>query len=119
MEIKATFQMQQAESFGINLIDDQGEHPLAFDFHTQQLSMGDQTARLQFTKEADPIELHIFVDHSVIEVFINQREVFTTTFYFKLAGHHPLKIEPFVRQGKGNFTIDVWKLNAAKMSAGA
>jgi sucrose-6-phosphate hydrolase SacC (GH32 family) len=98
------------------LIDDQGEHPLTFDFHTHQLSMGDQTARLQFTKDVDQIELHIFVDHSVIEVFINRREVFTTTFYFKLAENHPLKIVPFIRQGKGKFTVNSWKLNAAEMS---
>ena len=116
MEIKATFQMQQAESFGFSFIDDEGEHPLTFDFHTHQLSMGDQTARLQFTEKADRIELHTFVDHSVIEIFINQREVFTTTFYFKLAEHHALKIAPFVRQGKGKLMIDSWKLSAAEMS---
>jgi len=76
--------------------------------------MSDQTAQLQFTKEAEQIELHVFVDHSVIEVFINQREVFTTSFYFKLAEHHALKIAPYISQGKGKFTIDAWKLNAAQ-----
>jgi beta-fructofuranosidase len=115
MEIKATFQLQQAESFGFNFIDDEGEHPLTFNYQSHELSMGGQTAQLQFTKDAYQIELHLFVDHSVIEVFINQREVFTTTFYAKLDEYHDLKIVPFITQGKGKYTIDVWKLDPAQI----
>ena len=116
LEIKATYQMQQAESFGFRFIDDDGEHKLAFDFQSHILKMGDQQAQLQFTKDADQIEFHIFVDHSVVEIFINQREVFTMTFYSKLAENHVLKISPFITQGKGKFTIEVWKLEAAKIT---
>jgi sucrose-6-phosphate hydrolase SacC (GH32 family) len=78
--------------------------------------MGDQQAALQFTRDAEKIELHLFVDHSVIEVYINQREVCTLTFYPKLAENHRLKISPFVNNGLGKFSIDVWKLDSASMT---
>jgi beta-fructofuranosidase len=116
VEIKAQFQMGRAESFGFRFIDDLGEHDLVFDFQSHILEMGDQQAHLQFTRGADEIELHIFVDHSVIEVFINGREVFTTIFYPKLAENHALKISPFVSKGVGRFSMDVWKLEAAQMT---
>ncbi len=90
---------------------------MVFDFQSHILTMGDQQAHLQFTRDADQIELHIFVDHSVIEIFINQREVFTATFYPKLSEHHALKITPFINKGgMGKFSMDVWKLDAAQMT---
>ncbi len=113
VEIKAVFQMQEAESFGFKLIDDEFEHELAFDFQTHRLQLGDDYADLQFTRDSDQIELHIFVDYSVIEIFINEREAFTTLFYPKLAETHALKIAPFVKNGRGQFSIDIWKLAEA------
>jgi hypothetical protein len=52
----------------------------------------------------------------VIEIFINQREVFTITFYPKLGENHALKISPFINKGVGKFSIDVWKLDAADIT---
>jgi beta-fructofuranosidase len=116
LEIKARFQMRQADSFGFTFIDDDGDYPLTFDFHSHRLWMGDQQADLQFTRGEDLIELHIFVDHAVIEIFVNQWEVFTMTFYPNLAENHALKIAPFIKNGLGKFQMDVWKLNPAKIT---
>lgn len=116
VEIKARYRMDEAESFGFKLIDDEDEHELAFDFQTHSLQFGDDFANPQFTRDYDQIELHIFVDYSVIEIFINQREAFTTLFYPKLAKNHALKIAPFIKNGRGEFSLDVWKLTEAQVT---
>jgi beta-fructofuranosidase len=116
IEIKANFQLQQAESLGFRLLDDEKEYELIFDYQSHILRFGDQWAQLQFTRNSDRIEFHIFVDRSVIEIFINQREVFTITFYPKLGENHALKISPFINKGVGKFSMDVWKLDAADIT---
>jgi beta-fructofuranosidase len=115
IEIKGIYQMAEVESFGFRFTDDDGEHSLIYNYQEHILKMGDQQTKLQFTPGADKIELHLFVDHSIIEVFINQREVFTLTFYPKLDHHNALKISPFIINGRGKYSIDVWKLNKAEI----
>ncbi len=115
VEIKARYQFQVAELFGFKLIDDEDEHALVFDFQTHRLQFGKDYADLQFTRDSDQVELHIFVDHTVIEIFINEREVYTTLFYPKLAETHALKISPFAKNAKGRFSMDVWKLAEASI----
>jgi beta-fructofuranosidase len=113
VEIKAKYRLKEAESFGFKLIDDEDEHELAFDFQSHRLQLGDDFADLQFTRDSDQIELHIFVDYCVIEIFINCRETFTTLFYPQLAETHALKISPFIKNGRGEFSVNVWKLAEA------
>jgi len=113
VEILARYKLEEAESFGFMLIDDENKHELAFDFQTHRLQLGDDFADLQFTQDADQIELHIFVDYCVIEIFINNRETFTTLFYPQLAETHALKISPFIKDGLGEFSIDIWKIAEA------
>ena len=108
--------MEEAESFGFRLIDDEDEHELIFDYQTHRLQLGKDFADLQFMRDSDQIELHIFVDYSVIEIFINGRETLTTLFYPQLAETHALKIAPSVKNAKGEFSIDVWKLAEAPVS---
>lgn len=115
-EIKAYFDLDQAEAFGFKLIDDDNEHLIRFDFPASRLQVLDEPAQLQFVPETGPLEVHLFVDHSVIEIFINQREVFTAAFRPKLAETHTLKIVPFVNQGQGRFWLDAWRLEEAPVA---
>jgi beta-fructofuranosidase len=116
LEIKARYELQQADAIGFSFIDDEGQHDLVYGFDSNSMVFGKHQAMLQFVQSDEPIELHIFVDHAVIEIYINQREVFTTTFYPKLAGNHTLKISPFIKNGVGRFFLDVWKLETATMT---
>ena len=110
IEIKARFELQQAQSFGFRLIDDDDEHELAFDYPAETLQAFGEQIQLQFTRGAERIDLHIFIDHSVVEIFINQREAFTTVFGPQLADTHTLKVAPFVKQAQGRFAVDFWRL---------
>ncbi len=110
IEIKARFELQAAESFGLILSDDEGEHKIALDFPTQTITVLDESARLEFPPGAGATDLHVFIDQSVIEVFVNGREVFTKAFAPQLAENHALRSAPFVLKGKGHFSAEFWKL---------
>jgi sucrose-6-phosphate hydrolase SacC (GH32 family) len=56
------------------------------------------------------LDLHIFIDKSVVEIFINGRETFTTVFYPKLGSNNALKIAPFFIRAQGGVEIDFWTL---------
>jgi beta-fructofuranosidase len=110
VEIKATFEMQEAESLGFKLIDDKQEYRITLDFPARTLQVIGESAQLQFVEDSAPLDLHIFIDHSAIEIFINGQEAFTTVFYPKLAETHALKISPFIINGRGKFSVEFWSL---------
>jgi sucrose-6-phosphate hydrolase SacC (GH32 family) len=116
IELKARFEVEKAESFGFKIFDDQGEILIRFDFPVRHLRVGDELARLQFVSKTGPLDVHIFVDHSVVEVFINEREAFTAAFRPVLTATQTLKIAPFISQGTGLFTMDVWNLAEAPVT---
>jgi hypothetical protein len=55
--------------------------------------------------------MHIFIDKSVIEVYSNWSECFSTVFHITLPNKNSrLKLIPFVSGGQGKYSIDVWEL---------
>jgi len=116
LEIKAYFDLEQAHAFGFKLIDDENEYLVRFDFPTRKVQVFDEQAQLQFVPKTGPLEAHLFIDHSVLEIFINQREVFTAAFRPQLAETHALRIALFVDQGKGSFWLDVWRMVEAPVA---
>jgi len=110
VEIKAKFKLASAESVGFKLIDDEGEHQIAYNFGTHTLQAVNEDAKLQFIDGNFELELHIFIDKSVIEVFINRKETFTTIFYPNLGKNNALKIAPFFVKAQGTVEIDFWTL---------
>jgi beta-fructofuranosidase len=111
VEIKAKFRLDTAESVGFKLIDDDGEYKIVYHFTTQTLQAVSETAKLQFANDHNELDLHIFIDKSIIEIFINQKEMFTTIFYPKLGENNALKIAPFFVKAQGTVEIDFWTLD--------
>lgn len=57
----------------------------------------------------EPVQLRVFVDHSVIEVFVNERVCFAVRVY--PTRPDSLGLRPFARGGQPRFTrLDVWEL---------
>jgi beta-fructofuranosidase len=115
IEIRARFEVEKAASYGFKILDDENEYWIAFEPASHQLQVLTETAELQFVEDGSPLELHIFIDHSVIEVYINEREVFTVNLQPVLADNHSLKIEPFIDGGKGLLEMDIWQLTEARL----
>jgi beta-fructofuranosidase len=116
VEIKAHFMLDAVQRCGFRLMDDEDAHLIAYDGKSHTLDVFGVTAQLQFVAPRELLELHVFVDSSVVEIFINQREVFTAHFTPVLAENHALKIAPFIENGIGKFSVDIWKLDPAQFN---
>jgi hypothetical protein len=63
-------------------------------------------------KEGEPLELHVFVDHSVVEVFVDGREAFSTRVFPTLESS--TAIDLFAEGGVATAEqVDVWQMNDA------
>jgi beta-fructofuranosidase len=78
LEIKATFPAGPASIAGFILKDDEHEYPLTVDFKTGDMHVLNEMHRLERFSPSEVLTLHVFIDHSVVEVFINERESFST-----------------------------------------
>ena len=112
VEIKAKFRLDSAESAGFKLMDDDREHEIAYNYATRTLQAIHETTKLQFLDGDNELDFHIFIDKSVIEIFINCKETFTTIFYPKLGENNALKIAPFFIRAQGSVEIDFWTLDS-------
>jgi beta-fructofuranosidase len=112
VEILAEFDLQTAKAVGFKLIDDDDEHLIQFDFETGTLQAVKEQAQLEFTGNSNQLKLHIFIDKSVIEIFINDRETLTATFHPKLGENNALKIAPFFANAQGTINLDFWTIQS-------
>jgi beta-fructofuranosidase len=78
-EIKVNFQpAQHTSTVGLILEDNEHEYPLTVDLVSGGLHVLREKRRLEQFNPAEPLSLHIFIDHSVVEVFVNERECLAT-----------------------------------------
>ena len=70
-----------------------------------------RNAPLEITP-GEPIQLHVFLDNSVVEVFVNGRITLSSRIYPTLS--ESLGVAVFARNGRITITsLDIWRLNAA------
>ncbi len=112
VEIVAEFELDAADSVGFILSDDEDEYPIRFDFETNTLQALSEQAQLEFRGDPGQLKLHIFIDKSVIEIFVNECETFTTTFHPILGENNALKIAPFFANAQGTITLDFWTMKS-------
>ena len=118
VEIKAKYDLEKVDVVGFNLIDDEDEFSIEIDFHSRLITAIDEQAQLQFFPKTPQFNLHIFIDKSILEIFINNRETLTTTFYPRLKENNALKISPFYIRAKGKIQIDFWTLRGSSSDVG-
>jgi beta-fructofuranosidase len=79
LEIKVNFQSTaSASTVGLILKDAEREYPLTVDLASGEMCVLHEKRKLEQFKPAELLKLHIFIDHSVVEVFVNERESLTT-----------------------------------------
>ena len=84
LEIIAKFELINAESFGFKLFqsaDKQIEERIEFDTTDYFLRVGKEKGKLSSLKGEKQLSFHIFIDKSVVEIFINNRECLTNRIY--------------------------------------
>ncbi len=111
LEIAAEIDVQNAQKFGIDLFcssDFKEKTRLCFDQIQNRLYLGRDSGFFALDKASKILKLHLFLDKSVIEVFINSRECITAFVRPQLSD---LGIGIFSYGGTANFkSIDIWEI---------
>jgi beta-fructofuranosidase len=108
IEIKVNYQPGGPGSVvGLILKDDQQEYPLTVDLASGELRVLHEKRMLEQFNPTEPSNLHVFIDHSVVEVFVNERESLTTWLRPVLAKNSSWTIRLLCPASK----IEAWQLS--------
>ena len=94
IEVKATFTANGKFTVGFLLQDDVHEYPVTVNFATGEIRVLNEKRKLERFDSSEPLTLHIFIDHSVVEVFINERECLSTWLRPILSEYNTWRIRP-------------------------
>ncbi len=114
LEICAKFEFGDVASFGFKLFQsseyDQGEI-IEFDALNCKIRAGKEVGKLKSVEGKKLVDFHVFVDKSVIEIFINNQECLTSRIYPKDNNSNLFKI--FAKNGKVKLqSLDLWTLKS-------
>ena len=128
MEIQATFYPEDTKQFGFILCKnpDNSEYSrIYYDVESRELVI-DQTHSslrnsipLKIRKDAynldltKPVKIHLFVDGSVVEGFINGEDAFTTRIF--PLNEKSAQVGLFSDGNSSEVEVDIWKLDSAKV----
>ena len=116
LEIIATFEPGDAKTFGVKLrVSEDGSQftRVYFDtaggtFAVDGQALG-QHPQQSYVKSGDPVTLHIFLDRSIVEVYVNGMAQTARTF----PGPGCLGVEVFSEGGKAEVkTLDIWEMKS-------
>lgn len=96
--------------FGVMLEDGTNSYPILLDVSRKTLTCINEEAKLERLNTVSKLCLHIFIDHSVVEVFINYHDAMTTWFRPNLKPGESLRLQPVGEANSKEFEVDVWKL---------
>jgi len=108
LEIKVNYQRaDSASTVGLILKDDEHEYPLIVDLASGVLDVLNEKHKLEQFDPTQPLNLHIFIDHSVVEVFVNKRESLSTWLRPTFASGGTWKVRLLSPANK----IEAWQLS--------
>lgn len=112
LEIIAEFEINNATSFGFKIFqskDNEKGKMIGYNVEKNQLWAGKERGKIDLLDEQKYIKLHIFIDKSVIEIFLNYRECLTSRIYPTSEASD--FIDVFATNGTVNLrSLDIWKL---------
>jgi beta-fructofuranosidase len=110
LEIQATFEPGGAQAVGIALFDGAPQADILYDAKAGVLRCKDQSAPFRLA-DGETLDLRVFVDGSVVEVFGNRRVCLTERIYPAAAQN--MKVGLMARGGQATARkLDVWKLGS-------
>ena len=110
LEILAELELGNSESVGIHLRrSDDGQRAVTIRYDGQNLDVDGTTFPFQLAEDEKTLKLHVFLDKSLMEVFINDgRETVTRAIYPE---EQDLGIELFGSAGSARLrALDVWQM---------
>ena len=113
LELIASFKLSGNEIFGFNLfIEEQKETAkIEYDVNKSKIMVGNENGRLNKNHDSNNIKFHIFIDKSVIEVFIDYQECITSRIYF--ASEKSNRFSIYSKQGSITLKqLDIWDIKS-------
>ncbi len=117
VELSITVQPTDADDFGLRVFCDEegGGMPIHYLSNDKVLAVGNARAPLEL-KQGEVLELTIFLDRDMVEVFANDRQAITTG---QRGGSEKTGIELFSKGGPMEATVRGWKMRSIYQSAPA
>jgi len=111
LELITTFKLSGNEIFGFNLfLEEQKEGgKIEYNACKSKVTVGSEIGKLNKTYNCDNMKFHIFIDKSVVEVFINYQDCITSRIYFSSKKSNGFSI--YCKQGPLSLKkLDIWTL---------
>lgn len=111
LEIIAKFTAGTAQSFGLNLRQsDDGQNAVTIRYTADNLNVAGTDVPVQLDGRTRELKLHIFLDKSVLEVFVNDGSTAVTRVDYP--GQHDQNISIFAENGTATLeSLDAWQMN--------
>ena len=114
LEIIAKFELINAEAFGFKLFqsaDNQIGDLIEFDTKDYFIRVGKEKGKLSSLKGEKQLSFHIFIDKSVVEIFINNKECLTSRIYPKTQTCNVFDI--YASNGDAKLkSLDLWTIKS-------
>ena len=116
LEIAIEFELLDAKSFGIQLFNSDSKsinqaESIGYDQSNKILWSGKDKVNFILENNSKKLNLHIFIDNSIIEVFANHRECITGQIISKR--NLPFNIDLFTTGGKVKVnSLDIWEIKS-------
>ena len=111
LEIIAKFQSGDAEAFGLKVRESEsGEEAVALRYSDGSLNVAGTDVPVTLDGPVKELKLHIFLDKSVVEVFINGG--ITAVTRVEYPGENDLGVSVFAENGKATLkSVEAWEMN--------
>ncbi len=112
IELVAEFDPGDAKAFGLKLrCSKDGTNALVVRHHREKLTIGGADVPIPLGNEPRRLKLHVFLDKSVMEVFVNDGRACVTQVVYP--GPNDLGLEVFAEGGRATLlSLDVWQISS-------
>lgn len=110
LELRVRYELAGSDTCGFEIRSGPSRHRLTIDLRRSTIASGAETASFSFPIDPSGLEIRAFLDASLLEVFVNGREAFTTVVPIDATASGPVEIAPFAVGGEGVATLDGWSL---------
>ena len=108
LEIHATIEPGTAQAFGLEFLDGLENATIFYDVPTKSLRFNGTSVPL-LLKRSDLVDLRVFIDGQVIEIFANKKVC--VTLWRQPSSPAGFRIKLFARDGEAKVRkVDVWKM---------
>lgn len=110
LELHASFEAGTAQAFGVKILDGTQSAKLYYDVPTKSLRFNNTSAPLKL-KRSDLLDLRVFIDAEVVEIFANKEVCITEKLH--PASPAAFRIKLFAEKGETKVRrVDVWKMGS-------